>query len=83
MFGFKCKHPFDRLAVYKDATIVPDAAMPKDYNHVTLHLYCMACGAGDLEKGGTDGALSIKYAQTLRSTEEVVAEMVAEMKEAE
>ena len=81
MFGFgKCKHPFESLAVYKDATIVPSEEYPKDYNHVTIHLFCRKCGAGNLEKLGTDDGLNIKYAQTLRSTEEVVAEMVEEMK---
>lgn len=79
MFG-KCKHPFDRLAVWKDPTVVPSPKYPKDYNHVTIHLFCQACGAGNLEKSGTDGALNIEYAQTIRSTEVIVAEMVEELK---
>jgi hypothetical protein len=77
---FKCKHPFKSLAVYRDSTVVPSDKYPKDYNHVTLHLFCRKCGAGDLEKLGTEGALSITYAQSIRSHEEMMAELLAEMR---
>lgn len=53
MFWNKCNHPFDRLAVQKDSTVVDDPKYPGDYNLVTHHLFCRKCG----EK------LDIKYAQ--------------------
>ena len=77
---FKCNHPFKRLAVYKDSTITPSDKYPKDFNHVTIHLFCQKCGTGSLERFGTNSGLTIKYAKSIRSTEEVVAEMVIEMK---
>lgn len=84
MFGLgKCKHEFKNLAVYKKETVEPSEKYPRDYNHVTYHLFCRKCGAGNLETYGTEGALSIKYAQTIRSTNEVVAEMVEDMKREE
>ena len=74
MFGFgKCKHPFSRLAVFKDQTVVPSPKYPKDYNLVNIHLFCQACGE----------ELDIEYAQVLRSTDEVVKEMVEELKKGE
>jgi len=74
MFGFgKCKHPFSRLAVWKDQTSVPCPKYPKDYNLVTLHLFCQACSE----------EVDIDYAQVLRSTDEVVADMVEEIKKGE
>ena len=71
----KCTHPFDQLAVYRDSTIVPCPKWPRSYNSVDIHLFCRKCGAGDLEKYGTEGGLTIKYAQSLRTHEEEMEEM--------
>jgi len=78
MFGFgKCKHEFKDLRVYRGVTTEPSDKYPEDYNHVTIHLFCGKCGAGNLEKYGTEGALSIKYAETIGGHE---AAMEREMK---
>ena len=52
---WKCKHPFNRLGVQREATSVPSPKYPEDYNHVTYHLFCQKCG----EK------LDITYAQMI------------------
>ena len=63
MFGFgKCKHEFADLRVYKAPTTEPSTKYPGEYNHVTLHLCCGKCGAGNLEKGDS---LAIKFAETI------------------
>ena len=44
MFGFgKCKHPFDRLSVLKNATQEPSADYPTDFMHITHHYRCGEC----------------------------------------
>lgn len=37
---FKCKHKARYLAVEKDNTI---ESLDKDFNKVTIHLYCLKC----------------------------------------
>jgi len=73
MFGFgkKCEHPFKSLAVYSKETVEPS---DKFHEHVTYHLFCRKCGAGHLERYGTEGALSIKYARSLMTHDEAIKE---------
>ena len=53
------------LAVYKHSTSEPSPKFPEDYTNHSIHLFCRKCGAGDLERYGTDGGLTIKYAKTI------------------
>ena len=37
---FKCKHPFNRLAVEKERTV---SKIDQDFNKISYHLFCQKC----------------------------------------
>lgn len=41
MLFWKCKHPFDALAVEKEQTV---GTIDNDFESVDYHLYCQKCG---------------------------------------
>lgn len=43
--GRRCVHPFDRLAVEREAEVRPSKTDPEDCEIVEYYLYCRACGA--------------------------------------
>ena len=68
---FSCSHPFNRLGVYSQETSKKSVKFPKDYVDVYYNLFCQKCG----EK------LTLKYAKCIRTNEEVIAEMVQDLKD--
>lgn len=57
---FKCKHPFERLSVEKDATM--DSA-DADFLYISYHFSCNKCGEKLTKKyakmiGGVEGFMS-------------------------
>ena len=82
MFGLgKCQHPFESLAVYKHTTSAPSEKYPEEFIAHNIHLFCRKCGAGNLEKYGTDGGLTIKYDETIGGHEGAMSRAMAYLKE--
>ena len=61
MIFFKCKHPFDMLAVEKEQTT---EVIDDDFIHITYHLRCKICG--DL--------LKLKHAKLIHGAKEYLGD---------